>query len=97
MRFMLQENVMNNDLLLGASRIGKGHVHRVSAPKGRRVECLGGVLWVTQDGDRRDIILEAGDAFDFDRAQGVLISALQDATYLLLESGATRERRKPRH
>jgi hypothetical protein len=69
----------------------------VSAPKGRRVECLGGVLWVTQDGDRRDIILEAGDAFDFDRAQGVLISALQDATYLLLESGATRERRKPRH
>lgn len=77
---------MNNDLLLGASRIGKGHVRRVAAPIGRRVECLSGVLWVTQDGDRRDIILEAGDAFDFDRAEGVLISALRDSSYLLLES-----------
>jgi len=79
---------MNNDLLLGASRIGKGRVRRVAAPVGRRVECLSGVLWVTQDGDRRDIILEAGDAFDFDRAKGVLISALQDSSYLLLESCA---------
>lgn len=79
---------MNNDLLLGASRIGKGRIHPVARPVGRRVECLSGVLWVTQDGDRRDIILEAGDAFDFDRPAGVLISALQDSSYLLLDGGA---------
>lgn len=77
---------MNNDLLHGATAIGKGRIRRVAAPIGRRVECVSGVLWVTQDGDRRDIILEPGDAFDFDRADGVLISALQDSRYLLLDS-----------
>lgn len=81
---------MNNDLLLGAARIGKGRIRSVARPIGRRVECLSGVLWVTQDGDRRDIILEAGDAFDFDRAEGVLISALQDSSYLLLDAAPAR-------
>jgi hypothetical protein len=89
MCFMLQETVMNNDLLLGATAIDKGRIRRVAAPLGRRVECVSGVLWVTQDGDRRDIILEPGDAFDFDRAEGVLISALQDSRYLLLEADRT--------
>jgi hypothetical protein len=81
---------MNNDFLIGASTITKGHVRRVGEPLGRRVECLSGVIWVTQDGDLRDIILEPGDGFDFDRSEGVLISALQDSRYLLLEGGATK-------
>ena len=81
---------MNHDLLIGALTLAKGRIHRVTEPRGRRVECLGGVLWVTQDGDRRDIILEAGDAFDFDRADGVLLSALKDARYLLLEACTAR-------
>ncbi|HEX2540077.1 MAG TPA: DUF2917 domain-containing protein [Caldimonas sp.] len=80
---------MNNDLLLGVSNLGKGKIRRVARPLGRRVECVSGVLWVTQDGDRRDIILEPGDAFDFDRSEGVLISALQDSRYLLLDGGRT--------
>ena len=79
---------MNNDLLLGVSTLPKGRIRRVAAPIGRRVECVSGVLWVTQDGDRRDIVLEAGEAFDFDRAEGVLISALQESRYLLLDGCA---------
>jgi hypothetical protein len=81
---------MNNDLIIGASSIDKGRVRRVSEPLGRRIECLSGVIWVTQDGDRRDIILEEGDGFDFDRREGVLISALKDSRYVLLEGGAAR-------
>lgn len=81
---------MNNDLLIGALTLAKGRVRRVAEPLGRRVECLSGVLWVTQDGDRRDIVLEPGEAFDFDRAHGVLLSALKDARYLLLEACAAR-------
>ena len=83
---------MNNDFLSGASSITKGRVRRVADPIGRRVECLSGVIWVTQDGDLRDIILEPGEGFDFDRSEGVLISALKDSRYLLLEGRST-----PRH
>ena len=79
---------MNNDFLTGASSMTKGHVRRVAEPLGRRVECLSGVIWVTQDGDLRDIILEPGDGFDFDRSEGVLISALKDSRYLLLDGCA---------
>ncbi len=75
---------MNNDLVMGAERLGKGSVRRLGHAGGRRVECLSGVLWITQDGDRRDVILETGDAFVFDRRGDALLSALADSRYLLL-------------
>ncbi len=75
---------MNNDLISGTEKMAKGSIRRVHAALGRRVECLGGVLWVTQDGDCRDIVLESGEAFAFDRAGDALISALADSRYLLL-------------
>ena len=81
---------MNNDFLAGASSITKGHIRRVGQPLGRRVECLSGVIWVTQDGDLRDIILEPGEGFDFDHSEGVLISALADSRYLLLDGRAAK-------
>lgn len=78
---------MNHDLILDAHRLGKGEVRRVRRPLGRRVECLSGVLWVTQDGDRRDVVLEAGVAFVFDRDNAdALVSGLAEARYLLLEA-----------
>lgn len=82
---------MNNDLVVGAKRMDKGSIRRVRAARGRRVECLGGVLWVTQDGDHRDIVLETGEAFAFDRAGDALISALADSRYLLLGPDAVTE------
>ena len=75
---------MNNDLVLGAQRLGKGSIRRVGPAIGRRVECLSGVLWITQDGDLRDVILETGDAFTFDRSGAALLSALADSSYVLL-------------
>ena len=77
---------MNNDLFLGARALAKSRVRRVPASRGRRVECLSGCLWITQDGDRRDVILNAGDAFEFDR-DGGLLSALDDSRYLVLDTG----------
>jgi len=52
---------------------------RVLAQKSRtpqRVRCHVGTLWVTQDGDPRDVILEAGQQFVTDRTGELLISAL---------------------
>lgn len=75
---------MNNDLVLGARMLGKNRIRHVPAALGRRVECLSGSLWITQSGDRRDIVLGPGEAFDFDHADG-FVGALTESRYLLLQ------------
>lgn len=80
---------MNNDLQLGSRLLGKGKIRRVHSALGQRVECLSGSLWITQDDDLRDIILSAGEAFDFDHRGDALVSALDESRYLLLGACAT--------
>ncbi|MDQ6640435.1 MAG: DUF2917 domain-containing protein [Pseudomonadota bacterium] len=85
---------MNHDLINGARSLAKGQTRHVHARTGGRVECLSGSLWITQDGDRRDIVLGAGEGFDFDRRGDALLSAFADSRYLLLseEKDLVRER-----
>ncbi len=75
---------MNNDLVLGTRTLGKDRVRHVSAALGLHVECLSGSLWITQKGDRRDIVLEPGETFDFDHADG-FVGAFAESRYLLLQ------------
>ncbi len=55
-----------------------GHA-RMHNALGWRLTAAGGTLWVTQDGDRRDVVLKPGESFAFDRPI-VLVSALGAAT-----------------
>jgi len=48
-----------------------------------RVLCTGGCLWLTLDGDPRDVILEAGDSFETGETRRALLYALQGASFLL--------------
>jgi hypothetical protein len=77
---------MNQDLIHGTLILGKGKVRHLHAQTGRRVEVLSGSLWITIDGDRRDIVLRGGEAFDFDRSGDALLSAFADSRYLVLEA-----------
>lgn len=77
---------MNQDLINGARSLDKGLIRRLHAEPGRRVECLSGAIWITQDGDLRDVVLSAGEAFDFDRRGAALLSAFADSRYLLLDA-----------
>ena len=79
---------MRNDLIFDTRLLAKGSIRRVHRPIGRRVECVSGSLWVTQDGDLRDIVLKAGESFAFDHKGDALISALDDSSFLLLETCA---------
>lgn len=79
---------MNNDLVLGSRTLAKGGIRRVRAALGKRVECVSGSIWITQDGDRRDVLLAPGDAFEFDRPGDALVSALGDSRYLMLQACA---------
>ena len=83
---------MNQDLIQGARVLDKGKVRHLRAERGRRLEVVSGSIWITQDGDLRDIVLGAGEAFDFDRRGDALLSAFDDSRYLVLDSCET-----PRH
>jgi hypothetical protein len=76
---------MNQDLLTGTRHLAKNKVRHLHSEPGRRVEVVSGSLWITQDGDLRDIVLQSGEAFDFDRAGDALLSAFADSRYLVLD------------
>lgn len=46
---------------------------------GMRIECLHGCVWITQDGDCRDVVLDGGQCFLADRRSGLLLQALDAA------------------
>jgi hypothetical protein len=47
--------------------------------QGSEVSCRGGVLWITQDGDRDDVVLGAGQSLRVQRDGLTLIYACKDA------------------
>mgnify|MGYP001770446520 FL=1 len=49
--------------------------------KAVRVRCISGLLWITQEGDIRDIILKPGDEFTITNRGVALISSLDDSEY----------------
>jgi hypothetical protein len=51
------------------------------------VQCLAGALWITQEGDRKDHLIVAGDEFEITRRGLAVIEALQDGTVCSIEKG----------
>ena len=51
----------------------------LEAARGALVRCLEGLVWITQDGDRADHIVAAGDSFRVDRDGAVILQATRPA------------------
>lgn len=60
-------------------RISEKATLRYTNLLGARIECLEGHVWVTLDGDCRDVVLRAGQSLLVDRQTPVLIHALEGA------------------
>ena len=75
---------MDNDLYRAAHELRKSQLHRIHDGQGLRVQCPSGCLWLTQQSDPRDVVLEAGDTFTIDRAGDTFLSALADSRFVLL-------------
>ena len=78
----------SNDLNLASTSLRKGEALHLHNALGQRIESLGGRIWITMDGDLRDIVLDAGEGFTVDRGSDVLLSAISDAQLVLLTSSA---------
>lgn len=57
----------------------------LDAARGALVRCLDGLVWITQDGDRADHVVGAGDSFRVDRDGTVVVQATRPAR-LAIES-----------
>lgn len=76
---------MHNDLTFAAATLRRGHTECIEDGKGLRVLCLSGSLWLTQDGDPRDVVIEPGQSAVIDRdGRSVLCALNGDARFLLL-------------
>ena len=51
---------------------------------GGTVECIAGCVWLTHDGDPRDVLLQAGQSHLADRRSRLLVSAQEASTIRLL-------------
>jgi hypothetical protein len=74
---------MRTDLNLAAIMLPRRALHRLEDARGQLVSCLTGTLWITQQGDGRDIVLQAGDDALIEHDGLTLLTALEDARFVL--------------
>jgi hypothetical protein len=83
----VKENSMDLSQLSTSIAVPHDRPLRVRNGYGRRIAVLEGNVWVTQDGDPRDIVLGVGEDFLFDRPAAALVSALGSDARIVGEDG----------
>jgi hypothetical protein len=76
------------------TRLQRRQAFQLRARRGERIDCQSGELWITQDGDPRDVILGPNQCFTLDREGTVVVSALKDAAFLYRRSGSVAQSAK---
>ena len=73
----MYSNNKHHDLVLA-----KRAIHRLPATAHQLV-CNSGALWITQDGDSRDIVLNPGDHFESQGRRQAIVYALEPSSLTL--------------
>jgi hypothetical protein len=60
--------------------------------RGLRLACVKGALWITQEGDHSDTVLEAGRTFEISRGGKTIVVAVRDARLAIVG-----KQKAPRH
>ena len=76
----------SHELTLASTPLRKGEILRLRHAQGQRIEALSGSVWITIDGDSRDVVLDAEQGFSIDRNGDTLVSALSDARIAVLSA-----------
>jgi hypothetical protein len=64
-------------------QLGKGMVERAHFPKGGRITCRSGSLWITADGGGEDVVLSSGEFRCFPPGARLLIEAMARSEVLV--------------
>ena len=59
--------------------IDKGATLVVERPEGMTITCTHGSLWITHDGDTKDVVLAAGDQYTGERTGRMLVYGLESS------------------
>ena len=78
---------MDRSQIAGSIPLRSGQPLRIENGYGRRISVLEGHVWVTQDGDPRDVVLSAGEDFVFDRRAMAVLSALNGDARIVRQDG----------
>jgi Protein of unknown function (DUF2917) len=81
---MQKESSMALERILSGTPLARHQPQRIDTPRGVVVLCLHGTLWLTQDGEPRDMVLGPGEQHRLEHDTVTYVSALEDARYLLL-------------
>ena len=60
-------------------------VRTLQGRRGQALAVFTGRVWLTRHGERRDIVLAAGETFAFDRDSELVVQALADAYVVLFD------------
>lgn len=71
-----------------AMAMKKNALLSIARPQGCRIDCLEGTLWITQDGDPRDIVLMAGEYHVADRCPRLIVQALESGVVRVVGRGS---------
>jgi len=70
---------MTIDLKSGTLSLARGQLLRLRDSIGSTICASKGALWITEDGSRRDVVLEAGACFRVRSSGLTLVQAVADA------------------
>ncbi len=76
-RFERQETKKIDQVCIQA--LNKNQTLTIARPEHTQIECFNGCVWVTQDGDPKDILLEAGQSLLLEQPARVLVHALESS------------------
>ena len=63
--------------------LGKGQGLRIIDGSGYRIICRSGCMWITQDGDTRDVLLERDESLTLAKNDTVYISPIRHASFAI--------------
>ena len=70
---------MKIDLDQGGVLLAPHQYFSIQDGQGYKVMCERGTIWITQDRDTRDIVLEPGESFTLDRGGNTVVHALRES------------------